>query len=570
MRIALLERPSPHDGRRSAVALAAALIATAIAAASTPTAAETFPVARPANRIQAVATLAGGTGSHVTCLTPIVVSLRQDPRQASPAARRALAVLQGDVALPLESRWTEPDGTLVRYTFDRGSFDRIDPADDDADGLPDAVEAARDGLAEARRLLVERTELADPGPVEILLGRLGAGQDGVLVPGAGRGGRALILLDGSGRFGTAALRRAAIHQYAHAVALAFGPTVSMGWGESLATWTALRLGAGDDERTRSALAGRLERLHAGLGADDLDLAAGNAVWLAFLDEAYGPNALRLAFEEMAKGGSIALAFDRALRRGAGLRFSEAFRDFQLWALLVGDRDDGRHFSFASRAPSPTFAATVEGLPAIAVQDDPAVAGLGATATLLRPGEADGGVTVRFDGDGPGRWDADLLLYMRDGSKHRVVLPLDPDGRGEATLPLDAVGEIVLLVRNLDGEDRMPRRYSWSAHREPGYPFELASLSATALVPGGVLVAWETRSEHAVLGFNVFRVAEDGDAAVRVNPVWVPAVGDRVIAASYQFLDVSAVPGVRYSYRLEGITPQGLSTRSAFVRTEVLP
>ena len=44
---------------------------------------------------------------------------------------------------------------------------------------------------------------------------------------------------------------------------------------------------------------------------------------------------------------------------------------------------------------------------------------------------------------------------------------------------------------------------------------------------GVLVTWQTVSESRLLGFNVVRLNGSGET-VRVNPVWVPAVGDSAV------------------------------------------
>ena len=54
---------------------------------------------------------------------------------------------------------------------------------------------------------------------------------------------------------------------------------------------------------------------------------------------------------------------------------------------------------------------------------------------------------------------------------------------------------------------------------------------------------------------------------RVNPVWVPAVGDETISTSYHYLDRSARDGIVYRYRVEGITTEGLTSRSEPVNVQ---
>lgn len=525
------------------------------------------PVTRPAGRLQAVAVLSGGSGTQVPCLAPIVAGLRQDPSRAGFPLRRAVSALYADPVLAGERRSQDADGTVVRWSADRTSLDRLDGSDADADGLPDAAEAALAGVAAARRLLSHR-DFPSADPVDVVLARLGSGVDGVALPGAGRDGRTVLLVEGAARGGAAAVRRAAAHQYAHAVGAALGQGLPAAWGEALATWVSLSLDA-DDDRALAAVGRRLERLADGLGADDLDLAAGNAAWLTFLDASYGPTALRLSFDELARGGSPASAMDRALRRAVGVGFADAFRDFQLWSVLVGARADGRHFPFASRLASPEFASSAEGLPAVSVLQDPAVAPAGAAAVRLAPGEIRGGMSVRFEGEVGARWDVDLLLLREGRAPHRLALAMTTPGKGEVTVPLDGLQEALLLVRNVDPEDHGPRRFTWSAFRDAAYPYEIGSLSATPDGAGsGVLVGWETLSETGVLGFNVLRTREDGGATVRLNPVWVPAVGDRATAAAYQFVDLSAETGVAYEYRIEGVTPDGLSSLSEPVELAV--
>jgi len=246
---------------------------------------------------------------------------------------------------------------------------------------------------------------------------------------------------------------------------------------------------------------------------------------------------------------------------SGQTLPEAFRDFHLWSLLVGERGDGRHFSFAARLPSPGFAAVADGLPSLSVQAEPAVAPWGAAQILLSPEDADGGLSLLFEGALAAEWDADLLLIRDDGSMVRVPVGLNDEGRGELTAPLNRLDQAVLLVRNLSTDfDGGSERYTWSAHHERGFPFELGATRATA-TGGGVQISWETRTENQVLGFNVIRLDDRTGRSTRITPVWVPAIGDGSTAVTYEFLDTTARPGGRYSYLIEGVTVHGLTSLS---------
>ncbi len=524
--------------------------------------AEPLVVARPATRAQAVAALSGGADSPFPCLSPLVQTLAEDPRAGNPAARRAMALLQGGSHLPAERRWVEPDGTTIRFTSARASFDRLDPIDRNADGRPDVFEAVLEGFGDARRVLSGRLGLSTQDSVEVLLVDLAPSLEGFVIPAGGASGRPMIVLDASPQRGLAQARVAAAHQYAHAVALDLGAGLPADWSEALATWTRIRSSESLDAETVALVGRRLDRLHEGLLSDLIDLASGNAAWLVFLEEEYGPTALRLALEELAGGGPAVTAFDRALRLVGADGFTAAFREFHLWSILAGDRSDGFHFSFADRLPSPRFSSETVGLPALAVQADPSVASLGAVTVLLRPEMVAGGFAVRFDGQSPGDWEADLLLVRRDGAPYRLSLPLDDGGSGEVRVPAAGVAEALLLVRNLDPYSESTATYSWSAREVKGYPFEISSLGAEAGVDGSAAtVTWETRSEDGLVGFNVLRREEGQREFVVVNPVWIPALGDDATAAAYRFVDASADPDVAHEYRIEAVTETGLTSET---------
>lgn len=543
------------------------LLPALVPAVAAPPTGELVPT-RSAVRLQAVATLSTFGAPSVPCFTVVAQTARYDHQRVNPAARRAIAVLANDPGLISERVATDGRGVIARFTTDRNSPDRVEVLDDNANGRPDAVDAALAGIARAQGLLHGQLELPNPGAIEIILGRLGSDADGVSVPLAGGQTRTRIWLDPTIRGGSVTVRRSAEHQYAHSVAAAAG--LDPEWGEAFAAWTALVLEGSPDERAVALIGGRLAALGAGLVTEDLDLAAGNAAWFAFLQESYGPTAIKLAVEELGRGGSDRAALDRAIRRATGSVLDAALRDFQLWSLLVGPRDDRRHFSFAARLPGPTFAASADALPALSVQADPEVAPMGSAAVLIRPGERTGGLSVRFEGDVAAHWTADLLLVRDDGTLHRVPFALDTDAAADLSIPLQDVREVLLLIRNGDAEGHPGHRYSWAAHLEPGFPAEFASIRAEPVASGrGVLVSWETSTEREIVGFNVLRARSDRDEA-RVNPVWIPSVGEASGPAAYSFFDAEAQPGVAYHYRVEAVTLEGLASRSEAVALDATP
>ena len=543
--------------RRAFFGVALAAAGTAAPAAQ---AADSFPSPRPVGRAQATLVLTG-SGASTTCLNPLLAPARGEA--APPALRRAERVLRTDVHVAGERTLVAGDGTSIRYTNDRTAPDRIDDTDSDGDGRPDALQAVLRGLEDVHGLAT-RLELSPSGPADVLLAQL-SGTAGYLLP-AGPRGRALLVLDASPEGGAAGLRAQAIHQEAHRL---LGPSAPADWAEAFATWAELAV-LGADDRRLAFLSTRLARLGEGLPTSDLGLMAGNAAWFAFVHDAYGPTAVRLTLQELAASPADAAgALDRALRRAAGVTWSAAFREFQVWSALVGRRDDGRHFSFAAAIDGPRDAASAEGLPALSVQTDPPLAPLGAATVRLTPGETGGGLSVRFEGETGGLWEADLLVHFVDGRRHLVPLALDEDGSGESTLPLAGIDDVLLLVRNLARQGEPARRYTWSAYRERGYPFELQSFEVTQDGTGERRIAWETAGERDLVGFDVLRIRVGGRESVRINPVWIPSLGAPEETAAYTFDDPSADPTAVYVYRIEGITSTGLVSPSEGVLSKPL-
>ena len=530
----------------------AVLAATPVIASS---ATDLVPV-RSGVRSQPIATLTSGSAG-LPCLTGTVQSLRLERQKGTASQRRALMALANEPALFGERTVLDTEGISIRFTADRNSADRVEPADDNANGRPDAVDDALAGVARAQQLLVGQLELPSPGGIDIVLSRLGSGVDGVSIPGAVRQARSRVWLDPSARGG---VRRAAEHQYAHTVAAAAG--LNPFWSEAFATWTVIALEGAPDERTLSSIAGRLAADGAGLVTQDLEIASGNAAWFTFLNDAYGPTMVKLAVEELGRGGSDQAALDRATRRATGDPLDAALRNYHVWSILVGPRDDHRHFAFAGHLPAQAVAATADAFPVLSVQTEPEIGPMGQAAILLHPDEVGGGMTIRFEGDLAARWAADVLIVHTGGELRRVGMTLDGEDSGEISIPLQDVREMLLLVRNLDSEGHPARRYTWGAQVDARFPTEFGSVRAEAAQGGnGALVSWETTTERGLLGFNVLRSAADRTESTRVNPVWIPAVGETSGPAAYSFFDAGTEPGVSYRYRIEAVTLEGLASRS---------
>jgi len=179
----------------------------------------------------------------------------------------------------------------------------------------------------------------------------------------------------------------------------------------------------------------------------------------------------------------------------------------------------------------------------------------------------GGLRLRFEGGFSARWNVDLLLIAESGPPRRVPLRLSPEGWGEITVPAGGLAELILLVRSLGSDDGGAHGYSYFAQAEDGYPFELTDLRAesTAAPTAGVLVSWETAAESGVVGYDILRRRETGGIESKINRVRVPALGNTTRPTAYHYLDRTAETGVGYVYRIRGVTPEGLESRSAPVQ-----
>jgi len=514
-----------------------------------------FPEVRPATREQAVGIVADRAAGSGVCLT----LSRTEASERGVVLRRALDILARSDPGFREQGLAGPAGIPVHVGFDLTAAGSLRSGDADRNGVPDVVQATLLGLGQAAGLLFDVLDLPRP-TVDVRILDLGGAADGFVAPG--ESGAPLLVLDAFPGESPDRTRRAAIHQLSHVVAEQIGTGLSPAWAEAFAVWTVLTIDGVPTASERDALDVRLARLHEGLLAADSRLAAGNALWLEYLDEAYGPATLRAALQELGQGRPVDAAFERALRGTSNDDLAAALRDFQLWTVFVGDRADGRHFRLAPMLSTPRFASSAEGLPALSVEADPAVAPLGTALVRIVPDSGEGGLRVRFEGGFGARWEADLLLRGTRGQFHRLPLHVSAEGRAETTVPLDGLAEALLLVRNLGGEDGAAHRYTYAAHRAKGYPFELASFEASVEPRSGdVLVSWETAAEQGLFAFNVVRTWEGGGQPQVLNPVWIPAVGEEGRVTAYFFLDTTAERGANYRYQVQGITTDGLTSLS---------
>ncbi len=72
----------------------------------------------------------------------------------------------------------------------------------------------------------------------------------------------------------------------------------------------------------------------------------------------------------------------------------------------------------------------------------------------------------------------------------------------------------------------------------------------------VALSWETASEVGTAGFNVYRSPAASADFVQANPTLIPAQGDEMTGAAYEFADADVSVGRRYAYRIEEVEWDG--------------
>ena len=79
-------------------------------------------------------------------------------------------------------------------------------------------------------------------------------------------------------------------------------------------------------------------------------------------------------------------------------------------------------------------------------------------------------------------------------------------------------------------------------------------------PPRILFTWETVSEVDTAGFVIYRSQSPDGPFSRITETPVPATGDPLVGASYQYEDRGLLWGARYYYQLEEIERGGNDTR----------
>lgn len=519
----------------------------------------------------ALGEIVGADTLPVPCVSPIVTALARAGEPPSAPLRPIYAAIASRPSLEAARSVVTRDGRFAIHYSESSRYPGARAADRDRNGIPDLVERVAEALSASRSFVVTRLGLADPAPedqrLDVFLVDLGHGLEGFSVaagpPAAGGGSAAapFIVLD-AGLPGDRVMP-ATLHQVAHVSLAALSPRAAPWWSEATAGFITIAA-TGDLKGAEAGLLARLQSPGRGLAADDLLLMQGSLLWPLFLTERVAdPSIIRQIWEA---GGALGLdpaaATDLVLKRAFGLTLSQMYREYTIWNLFTGSRDDGHHYSIGRLLPGPVLQAVGPTLP-VSLDPVDAIEPLGSVAFRV-PGDRRSGsldLDIRAEGGDPA---ADVLVAYgsEDHGPVLVPVPLDGAGSGRCSIPWGDALEAWVILRNGPSSGTAARLEVRGTH-DPYAPFDLASLTAEG--SGATMtLQWATTSEKGLLGWNVYRSETPTGPFGRLNSVAVPALGDASSETGYVFLDDTARPGRRYYYRIEGYTDLGLAERSQIV------
>ncbi len=501
-----------------------------------------------------LAALSGGSDFPIPCAT---LSLAAISKSEPGSLRGRIRAAASRPILDDPRRFTVAAG---RYTVRYSGLATARGPDRDRNGRSDHLDRIAESIEAAHSYLVERVGFPSPAPqdgtLDIVLAPLGHGLEGYTIGGAGTPPR-LVLDSGlsADRFMPAVL-----HQMAHASLQKIVPGDLSFWSEATASWLEVSA-VGDPTGAAAGLAARLHSPDRPLEDDGLRMMSGAMLWPLFLADRTGdPSIVRQIWQEMSLAGVNGIeAAQRTLARATGITLAEAFREFVVWNLLTGSRDDGAHYSIGALLPESRLIA----LDAAPFQIDPvgAIGPLGSLAFRVEGNRRKGALSLEIYATG-GRPEADLFATFESEGSQRLLIPvpIDRSGIGRVDLPWSDVTELWIVLRNASTTPGDGARFEVRGGHDLYGPYDLASFTAQPLGPA-LQLEWTTASETGLMGWNVQRATTPEGPFLRLNGIALPAFGDGESEIGYVFVDGSVEPGRRYYYRLEGLTTLGLTERS---------
>ncbi|MEW5806727.1 MAG: hypothetical protein AB1756_05190 [Acidobacteriota bacterium] len=532
--------------------------------------------------IDSVAYAINSPDPPVDCATISILNVKEAASADDSRFNPFLKYLMTKPSLQDESIHRTPEGNfLIHYTKDRGTIDAVPLPDHNKNSIPDYVETIGEALEEARRFYIEMLGYRNPidrfapgKPCEVFVLNLGGKATGATIPvqdvssSSENRAASFIMIDNMILGDSIILKSSAAHQYAHAITLAYSLKNESWWTEAAAIWLEDRL-YHTLPKYLDSIAFRLHSKGKALNTDDIRLFQGNTLWTFFLGEK-DVNLVRKIWEEMElfPEASLLEVFAKVLEREGHGTLQENFSDYAIWNHFTGSRDDGNHFLFAGLLPDPEFDSSYSCYPVAGIQVDNPLESLGMSFIRFESERTRGALIVSFDGDQSCRWDVDMLIVSDNPPYYfKAKMDLSPAGYGTIGVPWERVSEVIMIVKNIDCKDESSGKYSYMASHDPSYPFEFNFFN-TSEEDGKIAILWETGSETNLYGWNVYRSVEPEKNFSRINEIIIPALGDSSTPIIYKFIDDSARGSVKYYYYVEGVTCEGLSSRSFVSSTQI--
>ncbi len=374
--------------------------------------------------------------AHPFCGTPLLVEARA---ALSPAGQQRLAKALQRPALPREH--LSPSGNF-RIHYDLSGRNRVDPADGDANQVPDYIDTVAAALDRAWDL--EVGQLGYPAPpvdggagggdeYDVYIVQLGSGGAyGFTYPEQG-GNRSSSYLELDNDYtdtiylqtrGLDALHATVAHEFFHAVQFGYyRGSDGVWWQEASSTWM--------EEVAYPEVNDYLQYLSGFLRQPEKALDSGSSfsadyhiygacLFAHFLDLRYGRGLIRAIWEELGNRNSAGLEhFDRALRQEVPGGFSGVMGEFAVWNYFTGSR-----YRLPSRYPDgeayPQVGTTsLTALAKVVAADSGEVDHLGSTYVVLEPRLQPGGAVLEVQ-TMRGQWSRQVLLVSRDSVEVRSL------------------------------------------------------------------------------------------------------------------------------------------------------
>jgi hypothetical protein len=422
------------------------------------------------------------------CGTSVLTAARHAGEQMSDEGRARLAKALARPAL--DQRYRSPAGHFqIHYTLE--GRDRVNPADQNDNGVADYIDVAAAALDSTWELQVDELGYLPPpadrglgggDEYDVYIVQLGTAY-GLAYPEDGSGFTTYSYLELDNDYtdpayeearGLDALRVSIAHEFFHAIQFGYYQgNDSSWWREASSTWMGDVAYPEIDDYLQYVpyfLQAPQRSLDGGGSFTGDYHIYGASIFAHFLDQRYGRDLVRTIWEELGERRSAALEhFDRAVRRIADVSLGTAVSEFAVWNYFTGSRYREGLFYHEGEKYNQYQPTDLRTLAKATVQESGRVDHLGSAYIRLQPQLLPGGVRLETSFT-RGRWIRQLLLVSEDSLEVRSM-PLN-SGMVSAW---DRYEEVILVLVQDDLEGRN-YEYQVSVEYDPELTDEVRPLA----------------------------------------------------------------------------------------------